>query len=80
MDTNPEVLIFYAYRYSAEMGQATEAVLKGTPTKNQRDKLYKLIKRDGGKHLSSDVYMALLDAVSRPARPPSDQPKDADSK
>lgn len=69
MDANPDVLIFYAYRYSKEMGEAAEAVLKGTPTQEQRDRLYRLIKKDSGKHLSSDVYMALLEAVRRSGEP-----------
>ncbi len=67
MDANPDVLIWYAYRYSAEMDEAVEAVLKaeGSPTLEQVERLYKLLKRDGGKHLSRDVYMALLDALRR---------------
>lgn len=65
MDTNPDVLIFYAYRYSEEMGKAAEAVLIGTPTKEQIDHLYALVKRNGGKHLSPDVFMALIEAVRR---------------
>lgn len=69
MDANPDVLLFYAYRYSKEMGEAAEAVLKGTPTEAERERLYKLIKKDGGKHLSSDVYMALLEAVRRAGEP-----------
>ena len=64
-DVNPDMLIFYAYRHSAEMGKAAEAVLKGKPTKEQVDRLYALVKRNGGDHLSRDVYMALLDAVRR---------------
>ena len=52
MDVNPDVLIFYACRYSTEMGAAAEAVLKGAPTRKQREHLYRLLKRDGGKHLS----------------------------
>lgn len=67
MDVNPEVLIFYAYRYSAEMGKAVEAVVKGNPSREEVEQLYKLLKRDGGKHLSEDVYMALLEAVRRAA-------------
>ena len=65
MDANPDVLIFYAYRYSKEMGEAAEAVLKGKPTKEQCERLYDLVKRDGGKHLSEDVYLALIEAVRR---------------
>jgi hypothetical protein len=69
MDASPDVLIWYAYRYSNEMGKAVEAVLKaeGNPTPQQVEKLYKLLKRNGGKHLSRDVYMALLDAVRHPS-------------
>ncbi len=65
MDANPDALIFYAYRYSEEMGKAVEAVLKaeGKPTPQQVERLYKLLKRNGGKHLSRDVYMALLAAI-----------------
>ena len=65
MDANPDVLIFYAYRYSKEMGEAAEAVLKGTPPKEQCERLYDLVKRNGGKHLSRDVFLALLEAVRR---------------
>lgn len=65
MDANPDVLIFYAYRYSEDMGKAVEAVLKGAPTKEQVAELYRLVKRDGGKHLSPDVFMALIEAVRR---------------
>ncbi len=71
MDASPDVLIWYAYRYSNEMGKAVEAVLKagGKPTPQQVEKLYKLLNRNGGKHLSRDVYMALLDAVRRASGP-----------
>lgn len=65
VDANPDVLIFYAYRYSEEIGRATEAVLKGKPTKDQVKKLYRLLKRTGGKHFSEDVYLALIAAVRR---------------
>jgi hypothetical protein len=65
MDANPDVLIFYAYRYSEEMGKAVEAVVKGSPSREQVEHLYKLLRRDGGKHLSQDVYMALIEAVRR---------------
>ena len=35
LDANPDALIFYAYRYSEEMGKAAEAALRpqGKPTK-----------------------------------------------
>ena len=65
MDANPDVTIFYVYRYSEELGKAAEAVLKGKPTKKQLDHLYRMLKRYGGKHLSRDVYMALIEAVRR---------------
>jgi hypothetical protein len=60
-----ELLIWYAYRYSTEMGQAVEAVIiaEGEPTQRQVEKLYKLLKRDSGRHLSPDVYVALLDVI-----------------
>ena len=67
MDANPDVLIFYCYRYSKAMGEAAEAVLKGKPTQEQLDRLYALLKRNGGKHLSEDVYLALIEAVRRGA-------------
>jgi hypothetical protein len=44
-------------------------VLKGTPTKEQVAELYRLVKRNGGKHLSSDVFMALIEAVRRAGEP-----------
>jgi len=67
MDANPDVLIFYAYRYSQEMGKAAEAVIRGSPTAEEVERLYKLVKSDGGKHLSEDVYLALLDVVRKAA-------------
>lgn len=65
MDANPDVLIFYAYRYSKEMGDSGGSPLNGKPTKEQCQRLYDLIKRNGGKHLSEDVYLALIEAVRR---------------
>ena len=64
-DVHPDILIFYAYRYSAEMGKAAEAVLKGKPTKAELKQLYRLVKRSAGNHFSYDVYMALIEAVRR---------------
>ncbi len=63
MTADRGTLIWYAYRYSTEMGEAVEAALKteGGPTLEQAERLYKLLKRDGGKHLSPDIYLALLD-------------------
>ncbi len=71
MDANAAVLIWYAYRYSTEMGKAVEAVVKPElqPTRRQIEHLYKLLKSNGAKHLSRDVYMALLDAFRRASRP-----------
>ncbi len=65
MTMDQGVLILSAYRYSDEMGQAVEAVMKprGHPALPQAKKLYKLLKHDGGKHLSPELFMALLDAV-----------------
>ena len=70
-----ELLIWYAYRYSTEMGQAVEAVIisEGHATQKQVEKLYKLLKRDSGRHLSPDVYVALLDVVRRPHAGPGDR-------
>ncbi len=64
-DAGPDALIWSAYRYSNEMGKAVEAVLRaeGNPTPQQVDKLYRLLKRNAGKHLSQDLRMALLNAV-----------------
>lgn len=36
-----------------------------TPTNKQLDYLYRLISWDGGKHLSPDIYVALIEAVRR---------------
>ena len=60
-----ETLIWYAYRHSEELGQVVEAVIRaeGHQTTEQAERLYKLLKQDGGKHLSPDVFMALLDAI-----------------
>jgi len=65
VDSNRRTLIFYARRYSAEMGRAVESVLNPDrkPTLEEVERLYKLLKRDGGKHLSPDVYMALIEAL-----------------
>ena len=65
MDASPDVLIFYAYRCSKEMGEAAEAVLKGKPTLEQCERLYDLLERSGGKLLSEDVFLALLEAIKR---------------
>ena len=43
-------------------GHAAEAVLRGNPTLEEANLLYRLVKRNGGKHLSRDVFMALLEA------------------
>ncbi len=60
-----ETLIWYAYHHSEELGQAVEAVIKaeGHQTTEQAERLYKLLKQDGGKHLSPDVFMALIHAI-----------------
>ncbi len=60
-----ETLIWYAYHHSEELGEAVEAVIKAEAhqTTEQADRLYKLLKQDGGKHLSPDVFMALIDAI-----------------
>lgn len=65
LGSDRRTLIFYARRYSAEMGRAVETVLNPDrkPTLKEVQRLYKLLKRDGGKHLSPDVYMALIEAV-----------------
>ncbi len=59
MTTDRDALIWYAYRYSTEMGEAVEAVLKaeGSLTVAQAERLYKRLKRDEGKYLSPDVYL-----------------------
>ena len=75
MDANPDVLIFYAYRYSKEMGEAAEVVLKGKPTQEELEHLYALLKRNGGKHLSRDVFLALLEAERRGSEPHPDKTK-----
>jgi len=43
MDTPPDVLIFWAYRYSQEMGKAARAVLKGPPSGEDIEHLYKFV-------------------------------------
>ncbi len=35
----------------------------GHQTAEQAERLYKLLKQDGGKHLSPDVFMTLIDAI-----------------
>ena len=67
MDENTDLLMFYAYRHSAEMGHAVEAVLNPSvkPTAKQVDKLCKVLNRDGGQRLSPAVYLALVDTLRR---------------
>ena len=62
------MLIYAAYRISPEMGQATEAVIRGEkPTKKEYDRLYKLInKQAGDPRIPKDIYMGLLEILRRP--------------
>jgi hypothetical protein len=64
-DGDRDTLIFSARRYSAELGRAVEALLRTDrkPTPGETERLYRLLKRDRGKHLSPDVYMALIDVL-----------------
>lgn len=65
MTTDRETLVGFAYCHSNEMGQAVEDVIKAQrhPTLPQVQKVYGLLKRDGGKHLSPDVFMGLLASI-----------------
>ena len=53
LDRDRRTLIFYARRYSAEMGRAVEAVLG----------VGSLLRPHVAKHLSQDVYLALIEAL-----------------
>lgn len=70
MTVHQQMLIYAAYRISPEMGQACEDVIRGDkPTKQEYDRLYKLIKKQAGNpRIPRDIYIALIEAVRRPGR------------
>ncbi len=69
MTDREQMLIYAAYRVSPEMGQATENVFRGEkPTKEQYDRLYKLLTEEvGNPRIPKDIYMGLLEALRRPS-------------
>ena len=70
MADREQMLIYAAYRISPEMGQALEDVLRSEkPTKEQYDRLYKLLTEQiGNPRIPKDIYLGLLDALRRPER------------
>jgi len=68
MTAHQRMLIYAAYHISPEMGQAVEDVIRGEkPSKNEYDRLYKLLKKQAGNpRIPRDIYMGLLEAVRRP--------------
>lgn len=65
MTVHDQILIYAAYRISPEMGQACEDVIRSEkPTRRQRDRLYKLIrKQEGNRRIPRDIYVGLIEAV-----------------
>ena len=68
MTDREQMLIYAAYRISPELGQALEDVLRSEkPTKEQSDRLYKLLMEQiGNPRIPKDIYLGLLDALRRP--------------